>query len=98
MERATGIEPAYRAWEASALPLSYARTGSGGEAGSGQQRNRVYPRSAASRNSGRLPGRGGLTLAGFADFFGPGGVGLLGQGRPGFGITSQVVAGFGIEQ
>lgn len=24
-ERATGIEPAYRAWEASALPLSYAR-------------------------------------------------------------------------
>ena len=25
VERATGIEPAYRAWEASALPLSYAR-------------------------------------------------------------------------
>lgn len=24
-ERATGIEPAYLAWEASALPLSYAR-------------------------------------------------------------------------
>ncbi len=27
MERATGIEPAYRAWEASVLPLNYARTG-----------------------------------------------------------------------
>ena len=25
MERATGIEPAYPAWEAGALPLSYAR-------------------------------------------------------------------------
>lgn len=25
LERATGIEPAYLAWEASALPLSYAR-------------------------------------------------------------------------
>ena len=28
VERATGIEPAYRAWEASALPLSYARVAS----------------------------------------------------------------------
>ncbi len=27
VERATGIEPAYPAWEAGALPLSYARTG-----------------------------------------------------------------------
>ena len=25
VERATGIEPAYRAWEASVLPLNYAR-------------------------------------------------------------------------
>ncbi len=27
MERATGIEPAYQAWEAGVLPLNYARTG-----------------------------------------------------------------------
>ena len=27
MERLTGIEPAYQAWEASALPLSYSRVG-----------------------------------------------------------------------
>ena len=25
MERVTGIEPAYRAWEASVLPLNYTR-------------------------------------------------------------------------
>ncbi len=29
VERATGIGPAYQAWEASALPLSYARIGTG---------------------------------------------------------------------
>ncbi len=27
MERVTGIEPAYRAWEASVLPLNYTRLG-----------------------------------------------------------------------
>lgn len=27
LERLTGIEPAYQAWEASALPLSYSRVG-----------------------------------------------------------------------
>ena len=27
VERATGIEPAYQAWEAGVLPLNYARTG-----------------------------------------------------------------------
>jgi hypothetical protein len=27
LERLTGIEPAYQAWEASALPLSYSRIG-----------------------------------------------------------------------
>ena len=31
MERATGIEPAYQAWEASALPLSYARVSPRGD-------------------------------------------------------------------
>ena len=30
MERATGIEPAWPAWEAGALPLSYARISCGG--------------------------------------------------------------------
>lgn len=29
VERLTGIEPAYQAWEASALPLSYSRSGTG---------------------------------------------------------------------
>ncbi len=29
LERLTGIEPAYQAWEASALPLSYSRSGTG---------------------------------------------------------------------
>lgn len=29
-ERATGVEPAFQAWKASALPLSYARTGTSG--------------------------------------------------------------------
>ena len=33
LERLTGIEPAYQAWEASALPLSYSRSGTSQSAG-----------------------------------------------------------------
>ena len=56
MERLTGIEPAYQAWEASALPLSYSRSsrsGTGQNPGPcpAEQRDLPYPSRWTSQNS-----------------------------------------------
>lgn len=42
LERAKGIEPSYRAWEALVLPLNYART---------MKRERHYKRCASTNKS-----------------------------------------------
>src|SRR6478672_10180342 len=42
MERLTGIEPAYQAWEASALPLSYSRSGMVQDPGPLLRNNETY--------------------------------------------------------
>lgn len=56
MERLTGIEPAYQAWEASALPLSYSRRAAEMTAktpgqDTAEQRDLPYPSRGASPNS-----------------------------------------------
>ena len=53
MERVTGIEPAFSAWEADVLPLNYTRTGgrSRSDLGKSSNQNARAARSAPARRS-----------------------------------------------
>src|SRR6266545_5896946 len=59
LERVTGIEPASRAWKASALPLSYTRELGDHEPIIGDERVRGGGRWTAGRGLGNGPGGGG---------------------------------------